>query len=77
MKYAKRDTRLEGMPVLTKYQAAYRAQRRAIDRIARRATTRGAVAGGKRGIPPGAGPSPSAAEDGELSPEGSQSDRDG
>lgn len=35
MKYSARDTRLPEMPVLTKYESAYRAQRRAIARITR------------------------------------------
>lgn len=36
MKYAKRDTALVGMPKLTKYETVYRAQRRAINAIARK-----------------------------------------
>lgn len=34
MKYAKRETPLVGMPKVTKYEAVYRAQRRAIRKVA-------------------------------------------
>lgn len=36
MRYAKRDTALPEMPKKTKYEAAYSAQRRAIDKITRK-----------------------------------------
>jgi len=39
MRYAKRDSVLEGMPKKTAYQAAFGAQRRAIARVANKTLT--------------------------------------
>ena len=57
-RYTKRESRLDGMPVLTPYQAAFRAQRRAIAKMAAKTQSRRVEDDGNSGIQMGTDPLP-------------------